>query len=159
MGNGRGAVWIVSIDTAAVDVCGDGDLTVPETCDDGNLSAGDGWYSTCRIEDEVGILGTAQGGTVQVILNGVGVLISTSAGQSASTVSANLASAINITPSLQAIEVSSVGIGPRVVSDETFDTAGSMDPGLFIVVPEPGIGLMLMAGVIGLNLLYGRRAR
>jgi cysteine-rich repeat protein len=50
--------------------CGDGITTSPETCDDGNVLAGYGCYSNCRIEDNIELLGVAQGGSVSVTIVG-----------------------------------------------------------------------------------------
>ncbi|MEZ4334087.1 MAG: DUF4215 domain-containing protein [Myxococcota bacterium] len=147
-GSDRGAVWILSLDGVPAAICGDSLISAGETCDDGNAMVGDGCYSTCEVEDEIVLSGTAQGGTLQVVLSGVAILIPTTSGQSAATVASNLAGAVNITPGLQSLDVSSVALGGRVVSNGSFDSAVSTDPG--IMLPEPGLGWLLGAGLLGL---------
>lgn len=154
-GNGRGAVYILSLESAAPPVCGDLQIRLPETCDDGNTTSGDGCYQTCQIEDETELNGVAQGGTIVAQVNGTIILIATTAGQDAATVASNLAGAINLTPALQMQGISSVALTNRIVSDATFDNVTSNDPG--IVVPEPGLLIMLAAGILGLTSLSNRQ--
>ncbi len=154
---GLGAVWLLELDSAATAACGDTFVVAPETCDDGNMTPGDGCYSTCEIEDELTVSGEAQGGVVVAVVSDIAILIVTNPGQSAATVASNLASVVNITPALLSAAISSVPIGPRVVSNGTFDSAVSTDPGLVITVPEPGSLLGLGSGIVLLMGLARRR--
>ena len=156
-GPGRGAVWILMQDGATEAVCADFQTLPPETCDDGNTTSGDGCYATCEIEDEIEFVGTAQGGSVSATVSGVSVVIGTVNGQSASTVATNLRSAINVTPSLDDVGVSSVAIAARVITNGVFDSVTVNDPG--IAVPEPSLLPMLFAGSLLLGWLHARRAR
>ncbi|MGR8948078.1 MAG: M36 family metallopeptidase [Gammaproteobacteria bacterium] len=84
--------------------CGNNVLDVGEQCDDGNTDGFDGCASNCRVETTLPVLtGTASGGSVILILDGVEILITTSIGQSAATVAGALASAVNNSTTLQAV--------------------------------------------------------
>ena len=131
-GSTQGAVWVLSLDGAAA-LCGDAVLVVPEQCEDGNQTPGDGCFSTCRFEDEVEISGTAQGGVVQVVVDGIVVGVGTSSGQSAASVVANLAAAVSLSPDLQVKSVSAAGVGDRLVTDGTIDAITLLDAGLSVV--------------------------
>lgn len=112
---------------------------------------------SCDLEDEIEFFGIAQGGGVLVFLSGIQVWVATSPGESAATVAANLASAVNSEALLQSQGISSVAIGGRVVTNGTFDVTGTTDLG--ITVPEPSVGLMLAAGLMGLLMLDAMRRR
>jgi cysteine-rich repeat protein len=156
----RGAVWILSLDGVKVAVCGDAETFFPETCDDGNLVSGDGCFSTCQVEDELVISGVAAGGSIEILVSGNSVLISTLAGESAADVVTNLSTALNADVSLQSIAVSSVDLAERLVTNGTIDSIANSDPGL-VFVPEPGVGFMLSVGALGIAGLrrIGRRGR
>ena len=156
-GASRGAVWILSLDGSTLAHCGDTVIVLAETCDDGNTTIGDGCYATCELEDEIELFGTAHGGTLQAVVSGEGVLIATSAGQSAATVATNLSDAINLVPNLQDLDISSVSIAARVVTNGSFDDLVVMDGG--IVLPEPGVAVMLGWGLLALLVLNARRQR
>ena len=157
-GGNHGAVYILSVDSGLISSCGDSQIALPETCDDGNITSGDGCYETCQIEDGVEFNGIAQGGTIIAEVSGTFILIVTTAGQDAATIASNLSDAINVTPGLQSQGISSVDLSNRVVSDGTFGSVVSNDPG--ITVPEPGFLVMLVVGVLALTALSNaKRAR
>ena len=148
-GEDRGAVWILSLDGAKFAVCADEDVFFPETCDDGNLVSGDGCFSTCEVEDGLMISGVATGGSVEVIVSGVSISVATTAGEPASAVVGNLAMTLNADPMLQLDEVSSVELAERLVTNGTIDLINNSDSGL-VIVPEPGLGIMLAVGLLGI---------
>ena len=152
----RGATWILSLDAVPGSVCGDLIVEAPETCDDGNAAPGDGCYLTCEVEHDYGFGGTAQGGVVIAVVNGVAVLIVTSTGESAETVAANLADAINATPALMAAEISAVALGGYDFSNGTFDSVTTTDPGITLL-PEPGTLTLLTTGWLLIAALARRR--
>ena len=92
-----------------------------------------------------------------ISVNGFMVFITTTAGQTAATVATNLASVVSDNPTLQSVNISSVAIGGRVVTNGIFDLAVSADPG--IMVPEPGMLVMLAFGVMGFVGLKRRKSR
>lgn len=153
----RGAVWILSLDGSKFAVCGDDEVFFPESCDDGNLVSGDGCFSTCQVEDELMISGIAAGGSVEVVVNGVPVSVATTAGESAMVVVTNISTALNADPALQSVEVSSVDLLDRLVTNGTIDLIANADPGLTFV-PEPGFGFMLAVGLLGIA-SRGRRSK
>ncbi len=155
-GESRGAVWILSLDGAKFAVCADEEVFFPETCDDGNSTSGDGCFSTCQIEDELMLSGTAAGGSLEVIVSGVSVVVATTAGESAMRVVTNLSTALNTDPALQSVDVSSVDLLERLVTNGTIDSIANSDAGLTIV-PEPGFGFMLSMGLLAIARL-GRRS-
>ncbi len=153
------------VDDAAVQVaggpvCGNGlaAASCGETCDDGNAQGGDGCSASCRLEgvtDSRSFVGTAAGGTIEITVSGVALLVPTGAGQSAAAVATAVAAAIEASPALQALGVSAASsLAALFVLGGTIDAAISTDPGIAILpgppVPVPSLGL---AGRIALALL------
>ena len=106
--------------------------TVGGTCDAGAFESGAaGSISSGRIT----LSGTATGGTpgVSVVIAGVTVNVNTSNGESAATVAANVAAAINANAELQQIPIQAVAIGDSVLIDDRFGAGtGAPDPGLSV---------------------------
>ena len=154
-GTNRGALWLLSLDTRPPAVCGDEQLTEPETCEDGNTNSGDGCFETCQIEDEIELSGVAQGGTIVVTVSGTTILIVTTAGDDATMVAGNLSSTINLTPALLNEGIASVTLSSRVVTNGIFDNVTINDPG--ILLPEPAFGTTLFLSVLALGLAQRRQ--
>jgi spore coat protein A len=137
-------------------LCGDGELDATEQCDDDNLISGDGCYATCDLEDSLTLYGLAQGGSVSVTVDGVLVMVTTSAGQTPGDVVAALAAAITANSTLAAQGVSAAAIGDQLVTNGTLGVPSITDPGLTTAQPVPllspwGLGLaalvMLLAAL------------
>jgi cysteine-rich repeat protein len=86
-----------------------------EMCDDGGRIAFDGCSARCRTEEFIELRGIAAGGSVSATISGEVVTYTTTAGQTASSVAASLASQINARAALVALGVLATPIGPKVV--------------------------------------------
>jgi cysteine-rich repeat protein len=160
-GSAEGATWTLFL-AGAPPVCSDGVLDPSEACDDGGVAPGDACSTTCTLEDAVAVEGTAQGGSVSVVVDGTVVTLPTVGGQSAFVVANALAAAISTDPTLAGAGV--YGADAFVDATESlvwtngrYHAASTTDPGL-TVVPEPGMGSMWVAGCLTLAAL-GRRSR
>lgn len=153
----------VQVLAVSIDTCGNARLEVPEECDDGNASAGDGCFPTCRVEDGFTLSGTARGGRIELgLAEKTGLLVVTTiAGETADVIAARLARLIDEDPEVSAAARSAEAIaGPGVVMDATLVSATSQDPGLQLtLLPEPSGTLMLGAGLALLSGLAPRRGR
>ncbi len=130
-------------ETVFVPSCGDGIISAPETCDDGNVLAGDGCYSSCRIEDSVELFGVAEGGSVSVTVSSVVIPVTTNFGETAAQVVANLETAVNVNPTLQGLGLSAAGIGDSLFTDGIIDSLTISDVGLSDVpLPVCGDGII-----------------
>ncbi|MGI9591932.1 MAG: PQQ-binding-like beta-propeller repeat protein, partial [Myxococcota bacterium] len=118
--------------------CGNGNTEpeLDEECDDGNTVDGDGCWTTCEKEDGVAFEGTALGGTLQIIVDGVVLQMTTTPGQSAETVAAYLAAATQSNPTLAARGVGAVLQDNAVISNGIFTGPVISDAGL-VSVPPP----------------------
>jgi cysteine-rich repeat protein len=143
--------------------CGNADLEPSEECDDGGTLPGDGCSAACEIEDSASLYGTAQGGSVDITLDGVALVVPTSAGQTAAQVAAAVAAAIEADPTLQQAGVSAFADGNRVVTTGTIDSLALNDPGLSLAPPIPGLtvpAVLALAGLLALvSLAWLRRRR
>ena len=120
--------------------CGDALLHFGEQCDDGGTAPFDGCSAACEHETLLGIFGVAQGGEVAVVIEGVSVVVPTSAGQHAAEVAAALAAAIEADPTLSALGVSAVALGGQVaVSGGDVEAFAIDDPGLGDVPQVPAL--------------------
>jgi cysteine-rich repeat protein len=143
----------VMVVAAGAPVCGNGLAAARcgETCDDGNVAAGDGCSSTCLLEgvtDERELVGTAQGGAIEITVSGVAVSVPTSAGESSTTVAAAVAAAIVADPTLQVLGVSAASsLGTLFVLGGNVDDATSSDPGLQILAP-PEVPALARSGAL-----------
>ncbi|MGI9591909.1 MAG: multicopper oxidase domain-containing protein, partial [Myxococcota bacterium] len=132
--------------------CGNGVLEPTEECDDGNTTGADGCSKDCQIEDELRIYGVAQGGEVQITVDGILVIVPTSAGQDRDEVAQAIAAAIEADPTLSAAGVTAFAISNRVVTTGTIDSVVITDPGLStsapLLVPSlgpVGVGVLVAA--------------
>jgi spore coat protein A len=140
-------------------LCGDGEFDASEECDDGNLVSGDGCYATCDLEDSLTLYGLAQGGSVSVTVDGVLVMVTTSAGQTPGDVVAALAAAITANSTLAGQGISAVAIGDRLITNGTLGATTVADPGLSTQPPPavPSISAWGSALAALLMLLAARR--
>lgn len=140
MGN-AGTASVFSDPIAFPFICGDSILTPPEVCDDGNLIDGDGCSSNCLPEDSLELVGIAEGGTVQLEVDGVPIVLATTAGQTASEAAAALAALINADPTLSALGISALSIANRlVVAGGTISNVLITDPGFLSCTAGGGLG-------------------
>jgi spore coat protein A len=134
--------------------CGNRKLEAAEECDDGNIVPGDGCAPTCVLEDDVSIYGTAQGGSVDVTVDGVLLSVTTSTGQTGADVAQAIAAAIAADPVLSAAGVTAFADGNRVVTTGTIENVTVDDPGLStepIVIPVPALS-PISRGMLGVAL-------
>ena len=111
-------------------VCGNETVDLGEQCDDGGTTPADGCSATCQVESFVSLFGTAQGGSVTLVVDGVTLQVGTTAGESAADVLAALAAAINASPTLQGLgTTASVGSGALATNGEVASFSID-DPGL-----------------------------
>jgi len=113
--------------------CGDAELDVTESCDDGNLTSYDGCSGTCAIEEHVELAGIAAGGgppRVDVTVSGELIRVTTTAGQTAAQVAQAIADAINANANLQALGVTAAVVGNRVVTNGDITAVEVGDSGL-----------------------------
>jgi len=155
--SGGGSVFtgLAGLQIAPEAVCADGVVQGPdEECEDGNAAPGDGCYSSCQLEDELVLSGSAQGGSVSVSIFGVLVTTATSAGQSAASVTSALAAEVNGNGLLGSIGVSATALGDRLVTNGSIDGAELADGGLAqcaVAVPATSTpGLVVLAGALAL---------
>ncbi|HIF93304.1 MAG TPA: DUF4215 domain-containing protein, partial [Myxococcales bacterium] len=120
----------VGLSDVPLPVCGDGITEAPETCDDSNVLAGDGCYSSCQIEDSVAVYGVAEGGSVSVTISGVVIMVTTNFGETAAQVLADLAIAVNADPTLQGLGLSAADISDSLFTDGIVDSLTISDVGL-----------------------------
>ncbi|MHC4429317.1 MAG: multicopper oxidase domain-containing protein, partial [Planctomycetota bacterium] len=99
--------------------CGDRVLEPPEECDDGNIVPGDGCSPACEIEDSVSFYGSAEGGGLQLTVDGELVSVPTTAGQTTAQVAQAVAAAIESHPVLSGNGVTAFADGNRVVTTGT----------------------------------------
>ena len=112
-------------------LCGDGILDPTEECDDGNPQPGDGCSALCRLEQFLELAGVAQGGTVQIVVDGdVTIYGLTSADQTAAQVAEMLAYEINHNSTLQYRGISAQTIGGRLIVTGELGITQISDAGL-----------------------------
>jgi len=87
--------------TPVCNVCQNNVKDPREECDDGNDKNGDGCSATCESEDFQLFSGTAAGGSVQFIIDGVAFEVDTTPGMSGFFVAKNVAALINAHPGLK----------------------------------------------------------
>jgi cysteine-rich repeat protein len=126
----------------AVHVCGDGVLApAGEECDDGGTAPGDGCSARCRIETFVPLYGTAQGGSVSLVVDDVTITVITLPGMSALQVLEDLAAEINADPTLQGLGTTASVLGGELVTDGVVSSYTILDPGLSDSPPAvPSLG-------------------
>jgi cysteine-rich repeat protein len=145
--------------------CGDRVLEPPEECDDGNVVSGDGCAPTCLIEDDVSFYGIAEGGGVELTVDGVLISVPTTPGQTAGDVAQAVAAAIETDPVLSASGVTAFADGNRVVTTGAIESVTINDPGLS-TEPQPALvpalspiplGLLVVSLGLSIALVRGRR--
>jgi hypothetical protein len=109
----------------------------------------------CLDGSDVAFYGTASGGTVSFLLEGVPVGISTFSGDTGSDVSWWLAETANADGALMAMGVGASAVGPRFIANGEITDVVITDP--TIVLPEPDALWQMMACVGLLTLLASRR--
>jgi cysteine-rich repeat protein len=134
-------------ESAFVPACGDGITTLPETCDDGNVLAGYGCYSNCRIEDNIELLGVAQGGSVSVTISGVVVMTTTTLGETSEQVITNISVAVNTNMALQTLDLSATAITSSLFTDGVIEDLTIVDGGLFDAPPPPTVPTLAPGGL------------
>lgn len=112
----------------------------------------------------ISVFGAAQGGNVEVTVDGQLLVVTSVSGQSASEVAANIAAAINGDPVLSAAGVTAFAAANAVVTTGTIESSQSNDPGITLgstpQVPALANGaLALMASLMLATALWaiGRR--
>jgi len=111
-------------------VCGNATVDLGEQCDDGGTTPADGCSAACQVESFVTLFGTAQGGTVTLVIDAVTVPVGTTAGQSAADVLAALAAAINSNPTLQGLGTTASVVNGALVTNGEVSSVSIDDPGL-----------------------------
>ena len=94
--------------------------------------------------------GTAEGGTVEFTIDGVMLVVVTTAGQSAATVAANVAAAINADATLSGLGITATAVGGIVTTNGSVTAALIADPGLSHAAAVPALSLWGLALLIGL---------
>jgi cysteine-rich repeat protein len=133
-----------------------------EQCDDGGTADLDGCSRTCRVENTYVFAGTAEGGSVEFVVDGVSVSITTSPGQSAADVAAAMALAIEANAALAALGVVSQSTFEQLVVAGEIDSVSLADSGLAATVPIApwvSIALLLLVGATGFALLSRANVR
>jgi spore coat protein A len=117
------------------------------------------------VRDGVSFYGTAQGGNVEITVDGVLVVVPTTAGQTSEQVAQAVAAAILADPTLSAAEVAAFADGNRVVTTGTIDSVVVNDAGLSTVpiteVPSlsPAAVAVLVGAICALAAIALRRNR
>lgn len=119
--------------------CGDGVLGIYEECDDGGTGGGDGRSAICTVEDALSLFGDAQGGSVTITVDGVDVVVPTSAGQTSAEVVLALAAAINGNATLQSCGTTATASGNRLVTDGAIEATLIGDAGLGLMKQVPAL--------------------
>jgi spore coat protein A len=132
--------------------CGNAVLEPTEGCDDGNTTPWDGCSAACERENSLVFYGSAEGGDVQVTVDGVVVTTLTTAGMDAAAVAAVVAADIEADPTLAAMGVAAFADGSRVLTVGTIEAVVVNDPGLSVVPMTflPGLSAPAFALLIAL---------
>jgi spore coat protein A len=144
--------------------CGNGVVEPTEECDDGGTVSGDGCSAICEVEDSLALYGIAFGGTVDLSVNGVPLVVPTTSGQSAGQVAQAIADVINADPTLSAAGVTAGAVDNTVFTDGTLSSVVVNDPGLSTTPPPvpalPALWLLvaLMAFAAAIAIFRRRHA-
>ena len=137
-----------TLPASCAEFCADASVQASEQCDDGNLIDADGCSRTCRNESSHSFSGTASGGSVEITVEGVTLLVPTLAGESAAQVAANVAAAIETNTTLSSLGAVATAIGEQLVVAGSIDLLTVSDSGL-APAPVPlaplASGLLLVA--------------
>ncbi|MDP3937875.1 MAG: multicopper oxidase domain-containing protein, partial [Deltaproteobacteria bacterium] len=132
--------------------CGNLVLEPGEECDDGNEASGDRCSATCEAEDFLILGGTAEGGSVDLTVDGEVIMVTTTPGQTAAQVAAALADAINNNANLAAAGVTAVSTGNTLFTTGVITNVNINDAGLqeqMIPALSPR-GVLAFAAILGL---------
>jgi cysteine-rich repeat protein len=147
---------------AGCEMCGDATLDWDEECDDGDTTDFDGCSANCEVEVMWNFLGTAQGGSISFIVDGVRLEVTSFSGQSAADIASAVAAEILANATLAARGVVAQVIGDTVTTNGTITGVVITDPGIDyrglstqIVVPVFGWPWLLAA--IGCTGLFALR--
>ena len=136
--------------------CGDGFISPGEECDDTNLIALDGCSELCLAEASYLFNGIAEGGSVQTVINGVTLSVTTSAGETASQVAEKVAAAVMEDVSLAGLGISASANGAQFITSGIIDSITIDDPGL--AAPELPLSRDLGLLLAGLLVMTGASA-
>jgi cysteine-rich repeat protein len=117
-----------------VEFCGDGITQngIGEECDDGANAGGDGCAAACWVEESSHVVhGTAMGGRIDLVVEGVALSVDTIPGQSAAEVLAAVAAAINADPTLSTLGVQAAVVGGVLYIGGASSSFEIFDPGIF----------------------------
>jgi len=133
-----------------------------EQCDDANLIDLDGCSRSCRIEESYPFQGVATGGTVEFVIEGESVLITTLAGETAADVAEKMAAAISANATLDDLGAFAQADGDNVVVAGNIASSVISDLGLAPAVPlsdglPAAIAFFLL--ISGMSLLKGNQIR
>ncbi|MEM7541654.1 MAG: M36 family metallopeptidase [Pseudomonadota bacterium] len=114
--------------------CGNGTQEAGEQCDDGNTVFFDGCAGNCRVESQLAdIEGTASGGNITLVIDGVAVNVTTSPGDTPGQVATAIAAAINASTTLDALYGGAAAQGGGVAYAGNLDSITINDAGLSLV--------------------------
>ena len=142
--------------------CADGVTNAGDQCDDANLIDLDGCSQTCRIEESYTFQGVAAGGTVEFVIEGESVIITTLPGETAADVALSMAAEISANATLASLGATGHADGNVIVVAGTILSTIISDPGLAPAVPLsdwfPGIVALFLL-VSGISWLQGNKLR
>ncbi len=134
--------------------CGNGSTDPAEECDDANSDGGDGCSAICRIEDSFQLYGVAQGGTIDVVIDGVTIQVSSQNGDLPGDLILTLVAAVNGDGTLHALGVTAIADGDRLVTDGAIESVTITDPGLSDIPPPlPVLGSWVALALLTMGLL------
>lgn len=106
-------------------------------------------------EQALAISGIATGGSFSVTIDGVIVLVATSAGQTAAAVASALAAAINADPTLAGQRIFGLASGSVLVTTGSIEAVVNLDVGLGGAAPPVLVPVMGSYGILWLALASG----
>jgi spore coat protein A len=131
-------------------LCGDGETDSPvEECDDGTLTDGNGCNSICEVEEFLQLAGTAQGGRVEVTIEGEVIGVDTLTGQTEADVAQALADAINADANLMAAGITASANGGQLIVNGNIANVSNTDAGLALLLDLTVQPTRLWWGTVG----------
>ena len=121
------------------EACGNDFVDPLEGCDDGGTAGADGCSAGCRPENTFTLRGSAQGGFVSIVVEGVSVQVFTTFGQSVADILAALAAAINADPLLASRGITAASAGGLLHIGGSYSGVIVSDPGLSDCSTGPAI--------------------
>jgi cysteine-rich repeat protein len=116
--------------TPLCNICKNGTVDAAEQCDDGNDVNGDGCSASCKREARGIFIGTANGGAISFIVNGVYLELPTSPGDTAIDIVTGAAAAINDHPVLSGTETTAEPDGQSFFTNGVLTGVHSADSGI-----------------------------